>query len=75
MIESGRFATVDEVIGEGLRLVAEQRPNDEEKVAALRAAIQVGLDDIEHARYVTFDSSEDLRAHLDKLLSGAIDPG
>ena len=42
-------------------------------MSALRAALQIGFDDVEHGRYVTFDSAEDLRAHLEKLLSGAND--
>jgi hypothetical protein len=43
-------------------------PGYEAKLAALRAAAQIGFDDIEAGRYVGFKSARELRDYLDDLI-------
>jgi hypothetical protein len=43
-------------------------PEDEAKLAALREAAQIGIDDIEAGRCVRFKSSKELRDYLDDLI-------
>lgn len=47
-VASGRFPDVDAVLDEALRMLAQKE--DEAKLAALKADIQVGLDDIAAGR-------------------------
>jgi hypothetical protein len=42
-------------------------PKDEAKLAALRAAAQVGFDAVEAGRYVEFRTRKGLREHLVEL--------
>jgi antitoxin ParD1/3/4 len=51
LVQSGRYASTDEVIKEGLRLVRWR----EAKLAELDAALAVGLDDIRAGRVRDFD--------------------
>ena len=41
------------------------------KLAALRAAVQVGIDDFEKGNYKVFENAKELSAHLDKLSAKA----
>ena len=43
-IESGRYANASEVVRSALRLLAQEERENEEKLKALRQAIQEGLD-------------------------------
>ncbi len=43
-------------------------PEYEAKLTALRAAAQIGFDDIEAGRYVEFKSAKELRDYLDDLI-------
>jgi antitoxin ParD1/3/4 len=43
-VQSGAYQSASEVVRDGLRLLAERRKTEELKLAALRAAIQEGLD-------------------------------
>ena len=50
--------------------IQQKTPAEEQaKVEWLRQALQVGLDDIEHGRYVELNSPEEIKAHLAKLLA------
>jgi antitoxin ParD1/3/4 len=64
LIEEGAYQNASEVLREGLRLVEERRDAHAAKIAALRAAAQVGLDDFEAGRFVTFDTDEDIERHF-----------
>jgi hypothetical protein len=43
-------------------------PEDKAKLAALREAAQIGLDDIEAGRCVRFKSSKELHDYLDDVI-------
>lgn len=67
LVEEGVYQNASEVLREGLRLVQEHRDAHAAKIAALRAAAQVGLDDMAAGRFITFDTDEDIREHFDAL--------
>ena len=46
-VGSGEFQNASEVVRAGLRLLKSQTDEDEQKLARLRAAVQVGLDELE----------------------------
>jgi putative addiction module CopG family antidote len=52
-VELGNAAEVNAVVAEAVRKL--QQKKDEEKLAALRAAVQVGLDDIAAGRVAPLD--------------------
>ncbi|KAF0221604.1 MAG: hypothetical protein FD176_3149 [Rhodospirillaceae bacterium] len=64
LVASGRYQNASEVLREGLRLIERRDAEDEAKLKALRAAVQVGIDDIEAGRYQDFDSFEEMRSFL-----------
>ena len=64
LVASGRYQNASEVLREGLRLIERRDAEDEARLKALRAAVQVGVDDIEAGRYRDFDSFEDMRSFL-----------
>lgn len=55
LVRSGRYQNASEVLREGLRLVEKREAEDKARLEALRASIQVGLDDIDAGRYVEVD--------------------
>ncbi len=68
LVRSGRFRYADEVLREGLRLVAGEEDetfgytHDE-----LKAAAQVGLDDMAAGRYIEFNDEASLRVYFEVL--------
>lgn len=72
LVESGEYQNASEVLREGIRLVEERRAAHAAKLEALRAAVQVGIDDFEKGNYKTFKDHRELSAHLDKLTAKAI---
>lgn len=73
LVATGRYQNASEVLREGLRLVELREAEEAAKLEALRNAIQVGIDDIEAGRFVTFDTAEALDHHLSTLADVAID--
>jgi antitoxin ParD1/3/4 len=67
LIASGRFQNVTEILEEGLRLVEDQEALNAEKLARLREAVAVGLEDFEEGRYRRFECPEELERYLDEL--------
>jgi antitoxin ParD1/3/4 len=51
-VATGEFQNASEVVRAGLRLLERQRQEDEAKLAALRAAVQEGIDSIERGEYI-----------------------
>ena len=60
LVESGRYQNASEVLREGLRLVQERRAEHARKLEALRAAVVVGIKDIDVGRYTEFESADAL---------------
>ena len=46
-VAAGEYQNASEVVRAGLRLLERQRQADEAKLAALRAAVQVGIDELD----------------------------
>jgi antitoxin ParD1/3/4 len=67
LVDSGRYQNASEVLREGLRLVESREAEDRLRLAALRQAVQVGIDDLESGRYKQFDSFADLDNYLGKV--------
>jgi antitoxin ParD1/3/4 len=67
LVASGRYQNASEVLREGLRLIERRDSEDEARLAALRAAVQVGIDDIEAGRYQTFDNADALADYLTRM--------
>ena len=66
-VESGLYRDADEVVRDALRLLDRQIRIDEEKLEALRAAVQLGVDDVEAGRYIEISSEEELDALFESL--------
>lgn len=49
-VKTGRFASASEVVREGLRLLEQRQAEDVLKLDALRAAVDVGFDDMRAGR-------------------------
>lgn len=72
LVESGRYQNASEVLRDGLRLIEERDAERMAKLEALRAAVQVGIDDIAAGRYTTFAEGGALDAHLTEIADRAI---
>jgi antitoxin ParD1/3/4 len=57
-VASGEFQNASEVVRAALRLLERQRAADEAKLAALRAAVQVGLDQLERGEFTAVQPHE-----------------
>lgn len=74
-VKSGEYQNASEVLREGLRLVEERRAQYAAKLEALRAAAQVGIDDMEAGRYTSFTSTKEMadnfRAEAKRIIDSA----
>jgi antitoxin ParD1/3/4 len=52
-VASGDYSTASEVVRDALRLLRREREQYEQKMAALRRELQIGMDDIEAGRIST----------------------
>lgn len=75
LVSSGRYQNASEVLREGLRLIESRDLEERARLEALRAAVQVGIDDAEAGRYRTFESPAELRRHLQGVADAAIENG
>ena len=73
VVANGEYQNASEVLREGLRLVQERRAEHARKLEALRAAVVVGIEDIEAGRYTTFESADaladDFRAEVARIIA------
>lgn len=66
VVANGEYQNASEVLREGLRLVQERRAEHARKLEALRAAVVVGIEDIEAGRFTEFESADAFAEHLDQ---------
>ncbi|HEY9568217.1 MAG TPA: type II toxin-antitoxin system ParD family antitoxin [Thalassobaculum sp.] len=64
LVATGRYQNASEVLRDGLRLVEAREADEAARLAALREAVQVGIDDIDAGRYHEFDDPAELRRYL-----------
>ncbi len=64
LVHSGRYQNASEVLRDGLRLVQHREAEDKARLAALRQAASVGLQDFAAGRYRGFADGEALQSHL-----------
>lgn len=57
-VATGEFQNASEVVRAGLRLLSERDEDRAAKIEALKAAIQVGLDDLDRGDYEVVDDIE-----------------
>jgi len=67
LVSSGRYQNASEVLREGLRLVERIHQENAARLSALREAIGVGERDLEAGRYSTYETTGELKDHLDTL--------
>jgi antitoxin ParD1/3/4 len=67
LVASGRYQNASEVLREGLRLVEQREAENEARLAALRAAARVGIEDIAAGRYRSFTTADAASEHLEAL--------
>jgi antitoxin ParD1/3/4 len=72
LVASGRFQNASEVLREGLRLIEARDAEERARLEALRKAVQVGIDDMHAGRLRSFDTSADLRRHLEAVTAAAL---
>ena len=70
LVASGRYNNVSEVIRDSLRLHEEKLNQEDARLNALLGAVQLGMDDFEAGRVVSFSSAKQFGAHLKTLRAG-----
>jgi antitoxin ParD1/3/4 len=73
LVLGGEYQNASEVLREGLRLVEERREQHAARLAALRAAIQEGLDDSEAGRYTEYANFDDFRQAMVEMTDAVIE--
>jgi antitoxin ParD1/3/4 len=72
LVASGRYQNASEVLRAGLRLVEREDGEYDAKLAAVRAAVQVGIDDIEAGAFVEMSSDAEISAWVSGAFEDAI---
>jgi antitoxin ParD1/3/4 len=57
-VATGEYQNASEVVRAGLRLLEQQRREEAAKLEALRATIQVGIDQLERDEYIELEPHE-----------------
>jgi antitoxin ParD1/3/4 len=64
LVEEGRYGNQSEVLRAALRLLLREEDQRKAKLEALRAAVQVGIDEFERGEYITYANPEQLIADV-----------
>jgi antitoxin ParD1/3/4 len=63
VVEAGEYQNASEAVRDALRLLKQRRREDALKLKALRAAIKVGIDELDRGDFVELDAAA-LRAYM-----------
>ena len=63
-LESGRFSNASEMVREGLRLLEQREREEEAKITWLRGAATEAFASLDRGEGISFDSMEELEAHI-----------
>ena len=66
-VRSGRHQSAGEVVREDLRSVVDREAGDAAKLAALRAAVDVGIAAIERGEFRTFADASEIAAYFREI--------
>lgn len=72
LVKAGRYQNASEVLREGVRLVEKQERDQAAKLKALRAAVRIGVDELDSGKGIRFDSFEALDAYVSELVERTI---
>ena len=72
LVTSGRYQNASKVLRDGLRLIERREAEDAAKLAALRAAAQVGAAAIDRGDFDEFVSVDQLRDRLEETAARSI---
>jgi putative addiction module CopG family antidote len=70
LVATGRYNNVSEVIRDSLRLHEEKLKQEDTRLKALLGAVQLGMDDFDAGRVVSFSSAKQFGAHLKAMRAG-----
>jgi antitoxin ParD1/3/4 len=73
LVHSGRYQNASEVLRDGLRLVQQREAEDKARLAVLRQAAEVVLQDFAAGRYRGFADGTALRRHLTERTGKVLD--
>ena len=67
LVGNGGFANEQAVLNEAIALVEAKQAMRLKKIAALKAAIQVGIDDIEAGRFIEFQTADEVSSYFQSV--------
>ena len=72
LVSTGRYQNASEVLRAGLRILERENEEYDAKLSALRAAVQLGIDDVAAGHVVVMETEEDIRAWVEDSFQEAL---